>query len=52
MVRRSPSTAACLGGPCPRGLDRYAVKVVDDTAQIDITQLMKGPPRVATAALR
>jgi Rieske Fe-S protein len=35
----------CIGGPCPRGLDRYRVDVRDDTAEIDIKHLLKGPPR-------
>jgi Rieske Fe-S protein len=35
----------CIGGPCPRGLDRYPVEVHGDTAEIDVTQLVKGPPR-------
>jgi Rieske Fe-S protein len=35
----------CVGGPCPRGLDRYALAVRDDTAEIDLNHLIKGPRR-------
>jgi Rieske Fe-S protein len=35
----------CTGGPCPRGLDRYAVRLVDNHAEIDLRHLIKGPPR-------
>jgi Rieske Fe-S protein len=37
----------CTGGPCPRGLDRYAVEVRDDTAEVDLNHLVAGPPRGA-----
>jgi Rieske Fe-S protein len=36
---------ACIGGPCPRGLDRYRVTVVDHKAEIDLKHLLTGPPR-------
>ena len=36
---------ACVGGPCPRGLDRYRVSVDRGTAEIDLTQLQTGPAR-------
>jgi Rieske Fe-S protein len=35
----------CIGGPCPRGLDRYSVQVRGDTAEIDLNDLLKGPAR-------
>ena len=35
----------CIGGPCPRGLDRYQIKIVDDTAEFDLHHLVIGPPR-------
>ncbi|MDQ1432118.1 MAG: Rieske [2Fe-2S] domain [Actinomycetota bacterium] len=35
----------CVGGPCPRDLDRYAVKLVDGTATFDLHQLQRGPLR-------
>ena len=35
----------CVGGPCPRGLDRYPVEVHDDIAEIDLKHLVKGPKR-------
>jgi nitrite reductase/ring-hydroxylating ferredoxin subunit len=35
----------CVGGPCPRGLDRYSIDVRDDTASVDLNHLIKGPPR-------
>ena len=35
----------CTGGPCPRDLDRYAVEVRDDTAEVDLNDLITGAPR-------
>jgi Rieske Fe-S protein len=35
----------CVGGPCPRGLDRYPVEVHDDIAEIDLNHLVTGPKR-------
>jgi Rieske Fe-S protein len=35
----------CVGGPCPRGLDRYRLDVQDNAAAIDVNHLLKGPPR-------
>jgi Rieske Fe-S protein len=35
----------CIGGPCPRDLDRYAVKLVDHTATFDLHKLQRGPLR-------
>lgn len=33
----------CIGGPCPRDLDRYHVRRSGDTALIDLEQLIPGP---------
>ena len=35
----------CVGGPCPRDLDRYEVKLVDHTASFDLDDLVRGPLR-------
>jgi len=35
----------CLGGPCPRALDHYAVRVEDGTATVDLTHLVRGAHR-------
>ena len=35
----------CVGGPCPRDLDRYKVNLVDHTATFDLHRLMRGPVR-------
>jgi Rieske Fe-S protein len=35
----------CTGGPCPRGLDGYAVQVRGDEAEIDLRTLHRGPAR-------
>lgn len=35
----------CTGGPCPRGLDRYAVEVHGDVAEVDLRHLIRGPAR-------
>jgi nitrite reductase/ring-hydroxylating ferredoxin subunit len=37
----------CTGGPCPRGLDGYAVEVRDDHAEIDLRHLIRGSARGA-----
>jgi Rieske Fe-S protein len=37
----------CLGGPCPRGLSTFPLKVTGDTAQIDLSRTVPGKPRVA-----
>ena len=37
----------CTGGPCPRGLDSYAVEVRGDRAEIDLRHLVTGPARGA-----
>ncbi len=34
-----------VGGPCPRGLDRYRLDVCDDTAEVDLNHLIKGSSR-------
>lgn len=39
----------CVGGPCPRGLDRYPLDVRDGTAEVDLNHLIKGPSRLAPA---
>jgi len=31
-------------GPAPRGLDRYAVEIVDGTVQVDTSSVTLGPP--------
>jgi Rieske Fe-S protein len=35
----------CVGGPCPRDLDRYTVRLSGDTAQIDLSRLIAGSPK-------
>ncbi len=35
----------CVGGPCPRDLDRYHVRRSGDTALIDLERLIAGPPK-------
>jgi Rieske Fe-S protein len=35
----------CVGGPCPRDLDRYAVEVAAGIATFDLHDLVRGPPR-------
>ena len=37
----------CTGGPCPRDLDSYAVKVRDEHAEIDLRELIRGSARGA-----
>ncbi len=37
----------CTGGPCPRNLDGYAVKLRDGKAEIDLRTLVRGAPRGA-----
>lgn len=37
----------CTSGPCPRGLDGYAVEVRDDHVDIDLRHLITGPARGA-----
>ncbi len=39
----------CIGGPCPRDLDRYQVDVDDGTATFDLHDLVRGPPRGSSA---
>lgn len=34
----------CVSGPCPRGLDRYAVTVKDGQVAVDLDELILGPP--------
>jgi nitrite reductase/ring-hydroxylating ferredoxin subunit len=40
-------TGVCYAGPCPRGLDRYDVRVRDGIVEVDFTHLREGPPRSA-----
>jgi Rieske Fe-S protein len=40
----------CMGGPCPRGLDRYPLDVRDNIAEVDLNHLVKGAARGATIA--
>jgi Rieske Fe-S protein len=35
----------CIGGPCPRDLDRYEVKLAADIATFDLHHLVRGPSR-------
>ena len=35
----------CVGGPCPRDLDRFTVRLSDGTAQIDLSRLITGSPK-------
>ena len=35
----------CVGGPCPRDLDGYAVQLSGGTAQIDLSRLIAGDPK-------
>lgn len=35
----------CIGGPCPRDLDRYAVEITDHRATFDLHHLQRGPLR-------
>ena len=37
----------CTSGPCPRGLDGYAVEVRGDHAEVDLRRLLRGSPRGA-----
>jgi nitrite reductase/ring-hydroxylating ferredoxin subunit len=34
----------CFAGPCPRGLDRFPVAVRDGQVQVDVNELILGPP--------
>jgi Rieske Fe-S protein len=40
----------CVGGPCPRDLDRYDVKVTGHEATFDLHDLMAGPVRSSLRA--
>ncbi len=37
-------TGNCVSGPCPRGLDRYAVTVDDGQVAVDLGELILGRP--------
>ena len=41
----------CLGGPCPRDLDRYPVEVVDGRATVDVRDRVVGAPRARRTGL-
>jgi Rieske Fe-S protein len=47
-------TGACVYGPCPRGLDRYPVKVENGNIVVSVspTGLIKGPPHGQVAPTR
>ncbi len=36
-------TGVCYSGPCPRGLDRYEVRVRDGDVEVSFAQLIEGP---------
>ena len=38
----------CYFGPCPRGLDRYEVRVRDGDVEADFAHLIEGPPHTFT----
>jgi Rieske Fe-S protein len=40
---------ACLGGPCPRGLDRFATHTIGKRLQVNLDAIIDGPPRDPTA---
>jgi Rieske Fe-S protein len=42
---------ACLGGPCPRGLDRFAATATRTVLRINLREIRRGQPRDATAQL-
>lgn len=37
-------TGVCYAGPCPRGLDRYSVRVAGGDVEVNTTTLIEGPP--------
>ena len=37
-------TGVCIFGPCPRGLDRYEVRVRNGDVEVDFALLTEGPP--------
>ena len=42
-------TGVCHVGPCPRGLDRYEVRVRNGDVEVNFTHLMEGPPHPTLA---
>lgn len=36
-------TGRCFMGPCPRGLDRFPVRIVEGEIQVDMRELIPGP---------
>ena len=36
----------CLGGPCSRGMDRFAITVSNGNARVDLNRLIASPPRM------
>jgi len=42
---------ACIGGPCPRGLDRFATHAIGRRLQVRLDAIIDGPPRDPTAQL-
>jgi Rieske Fe-S protein len=36
----------CIGGPCPRGLSTFPLKVTGSVAEIDLTRAVPGTPRL------
>ena len=41
-------TGVCYSGPCPRGLDRYEVRVRDGDVEVSFALLIEGPDRAAS----
>ena len=41
-------TGVCYSGPCPRGLDRYEVRVRDGDVEVSFAFLIEGPDRSAS----
>ena len=37
-------TGRCFSGPCPRGLDRFPVTVKDGEVEVNVNELILGPP--------
>ncbi len=43
-------TGVCYFGPCPRGLDRYEVRVRDGDVEVSFALVIEGPDRSASEA--
>ncbi len=41
-------TGVCYFGPCPRGLDRYEVRVRDGDVEVSFARLTEGPDRATS----